>query len=91
MMSEVPTAQPVAGFGFGPKLLDAKAVAEMLGVSESWVRGHSGNSGAEPRLPAMKLGGGRTSLVRYHLEDVEAFIDEQRQAAKLKSVPSWRQ
>jgi predicted DNA-binding transcriptional regulator AlpA len=88
MMSEVPVAQPVAGFvGFGPKLLDVKAVAEMLGVSQSWVRDHSGPNAAEPRLPAMKLGGGKTSLVRYHFEDIQAFIEEQRRVARLKAVP----
>jgi hypothetical protein len=38
-------------------LLDAKQVARLLHVSESWVREHC--NGKEPRLPAMKLGQGR--------------------------------
>ena len=42
-------------------LLDAKQVAQLLHVSESWVREHS--NGKEPRLPAMKLGQDRKSVV----------------------------
>ena len=48
--------EPVAA-----SLLDAKQVARLLHVSESWVREHC--NGKEPHLPAMKLGQGRTALV----------------------------
>src|ERR1017187_5368849 len=53
-------------------LLDAKQVARLLHVSESWVREHS--NGKEPRLPAMKLGQAKTARVRLHLSDIEEFI-----------------
>jgi hypothetical protein len=76
---------------FGPRLLDAKQVSEMLGVSEAWVRGHSGTNAKQPRLPSMKLGAGRTALVRYHLDDVLEFIAEQRRQAKVTAHEArWR-
>ena len=61
-------------------LLDVKQVAHLLHVSESWVREHC--NGKEPRLPAMKLGQGRTALVRFHLNDIEEFIQGQRDRAR---------
>jgi excisionase family DNA binding protein len=48
------------------RLLDAKAVAEWLGVPESWVR-ESTRSGAMPHL---ELG----RYTRYRREDVEAWL-----------------
>jgi hypothetical protein len=80
------------GSGFGPKLLDAKEVAETLNVSESWVRDHSQPNGPEPHLPAMKFGTGKTAAVRYHLADLLAFLEQQREAAKARSSRApWRQ
>lgn len=78
--------------GFGLKLLDTAQVAEMLNVSESWVRDHSNPHGPEPRLPAMKLGAGKTACVRFHPVDVLAFIDEQRRSAKARGSEHsrWR-
>ncbi len=70
--------------GFGQKLLDAKQVAEMLHVSLGWVRDHS--NGAEPRLPAIKLGQGKTSSVRYHPADIQAFIDAERAKARNRNT-----
>jgi hypothetical protein len=77
---------------FGLKLLDTAQVAEMLNVSESWVRDHSSPHGSEPRLPALKLGAGKTSCVRFHPADVLAFIDEQRENAKARGTAQsrWR-
>ena len=65
--------------GFGQKLLDTKAVAEQLNVSESWVRDHSRRNGPEPRLPAMKFGPGKTAVVRFHPDDILAFVNAQRE------------
>jgi excisionase family DNA binding protein len=48
------------------KLLDAKQVADWLGVPESWVR-ESSRSGA---IPTVALGRYR----RYRREDVEAWL-----------------
>jgi hypothetical protein len=78
--------------GFGLRLLDTAQVAEMLNISESWVRDHSNPNGPQPRLPAMKLGAGKTACVRFHPADVLAFIDEQRQNAKARGSAQsrWR-
>ncbi len=70
------------------RLLDAKQVARLLHVSESWVREHS--NGKEPRLPAMKLGQGKTALVRFHINDIEEFIRSQREHAKSRTLSQKR-
>jgi hypothetical protein len=72
-----------------PPLLDAKQVAQLLNVSPSWVREHC--NGKEPRLPAMKLGQGKTALVRFHINDIEEFIRSQRERAKSRilSAKQW--
>jgi excisionase family DNA binding protein len=49
------------------RLIDAKAVAERLGVPESWVR-ESARSGA---IPHVRLG----RYVRFDLADVEAWLE----------------
>jgi hypothetical protein len=69
-------------------LLDSKQVARLLHVSESWVREHC--NGKEPRLPAMKLGQGRTALVRFHLNDIEEFIRGHRDRARSRATPQRR-
>jgi predicted DNA-binding transcriptional regulator AlpA len=69
-------------------LLDAKQVARLLHVSESWVREHC--NGKEPRLPAMKLGQGKTALVRFHLNDIEEFIQSQRDRARSRAATERR-
>ena len=69
-------------------LLDAKQVARLLHVSESWVREHC--NGKEPRLPAMKLGQGKTALVRFHLNDIEEFIQSQRERARSRATTQRR-
>jgi excisionase family DNA binding protein len=53
-------------------LKTAIEVAKRLGVSERWVRDHA--TRRSPRLPVVKLG----SLLRFRPEDVEQFIDSQR-------------
>ena len=73
---------------FASSLLDAKQVARLLNVSESWVREHY--NGKEPRLPAMKLGQGRTALVRFHLKDIEEFIQSQRDRARSRATTQGR-
>ena len=49
------------------RLLDAKEVADRLGVPESWVR-ESARSGA---IPCVRLG----RYVRFDLADVEAWLE----------------
>jgi excisionase family DNA binding protein len=53
-------------------LATATQVAKRLGVSERFVRDHA--TRRSPKLPVVKLGG----LLRFRLEDVEAFIMRQR-------------
>ena len=53
------------------RLLDAKELAEILGVPETWVREHTRNG----HLPAVQLG----RYWRYRLERVLAWIEEQEQ------------
>ncbi len=54
------------------RLLKATEVAKRLGVSERWVRDHA--TRRSPRLPVVSLG----PLLRFRSEDVEQFIDVQR-------------
>ena len=50
------------------RLLDAKEIAERLGVPESWVR-EPARSGA---MPCVRLG----RYVRFDLDDVERWLEE---------------
>jgi hypothetical protein len=54
-------------------LLTLDQVAEMLGTSKAWVRDHA--TRRNPRIPCVRLGG-RRALLRFRLQDVEAFIDK---------------
>ncbi len=82
------TATRTESVSVAATLLDAKQVARLLHVSESWVREHS--NGKEPGLPAMKLGQGRTALVRFHLFDIEDFIRGQRERARSRTLTQRR-
>lgn len=52
------------------RLMNARQVAEKLGVSERFIRDHT--TRRTPRIPAVKLG----KLIRYRLADVDAFMAE---------------
>jgi excisionase family DNA binding protein len=56
------------------RLLDAKAIADRLGVPESWVR-ESARSGA---MPHVRLG----RYVRFDLDDVEGWIESCKQPGR---------
>jgi predicted DNA-binding transcriptional regulator AlpA len=60
------------------RLLNARQVADKLGVSERWVRDHT--TRRSPRIHGIKLG----LLMRYRREDVDAFM------AELDTLPSSR-
>ena len=62
------------------RLLDAKAIAERLGVPESWVR-ESARSGA---IPCVRLG----RYVRFDLDDVERLIEECKRPGRPITVRS---
>jgi hypothetical protein len=53
-------------------LLTPTQVAQRLQVSAAWVRDHSTRK--YPRLPVVRVGG----LLRYHPDDIDAWIAEQR-------------
>jgi excisionase family DNA binding protein len=54
------------------RLWTAQDVADRLGVSDRWVRDHA--TRRSPKLPVVKLG----SLLRFFPDDVEAFLEAQR-------------
>jgi excisionase family DNA binding protein len=60
------------------RLLNAAAIAERLGVPESWVR-ESARSGA---MPCVRLG----RYVRFDLEDVEKWIEECKRPGRAISL-----
>jgi len=64
------------------KLLRAEEVAEILGVSKSWVR----DAVSRQEIPHIKLrngSGGRNTSVRFRRSEIEAFVRE-------KEVPARR-
>jgi predicted DNA-binding transcriptional regulator AlpA len=52
------------------RLLNARQVADKLGVSERWVRDHT--TRRNPRIRGIKMG----MLMRYRRADIEAFMRE---------------
>jgi excisionase family DNA binding protein len=54
--------------GVSERLLDAKAIAERLGVPENWVR-ESARSGA---IPHVRLG----RYVRFDLDNVDSWLEK---------------
>ena len=52
------------------RLLNAREVANKLGVSERFIRDHT--TRRSPRIPAVKLG----KLIRYRRADVDVFLAE---------------
>ncbi len=72
----VPAIQPMPGGDAssaerdGDRLLNARQVAERLGVSERWVRDHT--TRRSPRIRGVKLG----MMMRYRRADVDLFMQE---------------
>jgi hypothetical protein len=60
------------------RFLNARQVAEKLGVSERFIRDHT--TRRSPRIPAVKLG----KLIRYRPTDIDLFM------AELGTLPSSR-
>jgi excisionase family DNA binding protein len=54
----------------GERLLNARQVADKLGVSERFIRDHT--TRRYPKIPAVKLG----KLIRYRRADVDVFMAE---------------
>lgn len=68
----------------GERYLDTPAVARMLGVSEEWVRDHSGELGA------IRLGDGPRGALRFELERIRRALDRRRLAAPRQERPRHR-
>ncbi len=66
------SANPITPTNPFERLLSSKEVAEILGVSERWVRDHA--TRRSPRIPVISLG----PLVRFRPSDVTAFLERQR-------------
>jgi len=60
-----------------PRLLTAREVSAILGMSTRWVLAHASRS-RRPYIPSVRFG---ERSVRFRSEDVQRFIDEARQAA----------
>ncbi len=60
-------------------LLSLDDVAELLKVSNAWVRDHA--TRRNPRIPCVRLGGKR-ALLRFRPSDVEKFIEQNLQASE---------
>lgn len=65
------------------RLLNARQVADRLGVSERFIRDHT--TRRSPKIPAVKLG----KLIRYRRADVESFMAELNTLAASRR-PSFR-
>lgn len=59
----------VFNFPLRERLMNAREVADRLGVSERWVRDHT--TRRSPKIRAVKLG----TLIRYRPADVDTFMD----------------
>ena len=65
------------------RLMNARQVAEKLGVSERFIRDHT--TRRTPRIPAVKLG----KLIRYRLADVDVFHGGAPHPAPFPPLPVW--
>jgi len=55
-------------------MLTAREVAELLRVSEGWVRDHATRK--QPRLPMVKLGGHKGAPLRFDLDQIKEFVEK---------------
>jgi len=55
-------------------ILTAREVAELLRVSESWVRDHATRK--QPRLPMVKLGDHKGAPLRFDLDKIKEFVEK---------------
>ena len=55
-------------------ILTAREVAELLRVSEGWVRDHATRK--QPRLPMVKLGDHKGAPLRFDLDEIKEFVEK---------------
>ncbi len=67
--SPTDSTSKVFNFPLRERLMNAREVADRLGVSERWVRDHT--TRRSPKIRAVKLG----TLIRYRPADVDTFMD----------------
>ena len=58
----------------GVTIFTAREVAELLRVSESWVRDHA--TRRQPRLPIVKLGNHKGAPLRFDLDQIKEFVEK---------------
>jgi excisionase family DNA binding protein len=66
------------------RLLTARELAELLGMSASWVL----DEWEAGRLPGFKLGDGRAAPVRFRLAEVEGWLETRRRGPAVSRAPS---
>ena len=65
-----------------PRLWTLDDVAAFLGVSKAWVRDHA--TRRQPRIPCVRLGGRQRAVLRFRPQDIEQFVNENREAGKFQ-------
>ena len=55
-------------------ILTAREVAELLRVSEGWVRDHATRK--QPRLPMVKLGKQKGAPLRFDFDQIKEFVEK---------------
>jgi len=55
-------------------ILTAREVAELLRVSEGWVRDHATRK--QPRLPMLKLGEHKGAPLRFDFDQIKEFVEK---------------
>ena len=65
-------AELLGSVGPGSRYLDTTSVAEMLGVSDEWVRDHAAELGA------IRLGDGKRGQLRFEVDRVRTALDRRR-------------
>jgi hypothetical protein len=55
-------------------ILTAREVAELLRVSEGWVRDHATRK--QPRLPMVKMGEHKRAPLRFDFDQIKEFVEK---------------
>lgn len=75
------TPDPVHGVQRSERLLNAREVAERLGVSERFIRDHT--TRRLPKIRGVRMG----KLIRYQISDVDLFVAELRNLSSSNRPP----
>ena len=67
------------------KLLTAREVAEILGCSEKTV--YSWAETGHTEIPAIKIGNGRKSLLRFDPDEISQWLERWKSRSRVKNTP----